>query len=355
LYWKQEKDFSVQRHFIAHEAAVKTKEDLFKVFETYYQRSLDFRRSPWEILYIENYGVDESAFFFKSHHVLGDGLAMVSLIVNLSDPVQDVSYIHIPRITFWKEVYMYALAIAKSPVIFYNSITRKEDKNCFHGPLLTGIKHFSCSEPWPIADLKAISKREGVSLNTLMMSCMGGALRKYAKARGEDVAQLTMLIPYSMRMLPADGSMLPMTNSTSVLIFPLNISTIDSKTRLKEYHQYNEELKRSIDPFANNITLKFFGGIFPLSLLKHVVYDLNKKITFNFTNVPGPSCELKFGGKKVTSMSFAAPNSGKVAFSVNCFSYNQKMVFGCCSDTAVMKDPEYLVRLIEEELRALKE
>lgn len=353
-YWKQEEDFQISKHIVRHEGHVSTREDLFHLFETYYQRSLDFRKSPWECYFIEDFGPNESAFFFKSHHILGDGLAMVSLVVSLADPFQDTTFITIPRVSPWKVIFCYFMAILRSPIICYQTFTRREDKNCFHGPELTGVKHFHCSEPWPLATLKEISHREGVSLNTLVMACTAGALRKYAKAKGEDVRRLTMLIPYSLRALPTDGSVLPMTNNISVLVFPIDIQEEDNQTRIRNYHHYNEELKRSYDPFANDITQKLLCGYLPLSMWNSFVHNLNRLITFNFTNVPGPSCQLRFLGRKVTYITFAAPTSGKVGFTINCFSYNQAVVFGCCSDNAVVKDPEFLVQLMEQELQALK-
>jgi hypothetical protein len=353
-YWKQEEDFQVEKHIVRHSGPVRTREDLFRAFETYYQGHLDFRRSPWECYFVEEFGTNESAFFFKSHHILGDGLAMVSLVVSLADPFQDASFITIPRQSAWKVVFCYIMALLKSPYITYQVLTRREDKNCFHGPELTGVKRFHCSEPWPLTTLKEISKRHGVSLNTLMMACTAGALHKYAKAKGEDVHRLTMLIPYSLRALPTDGSALPMTNNISVLVFPIDIDEGNSEIRIQNYHRYNEALKSSFDPYANDISQKLLCGFLPLSMWNSFVHNLNRLVTFNFTNVPGPSCQLYFQGKKVTYITFAAPTSGKVGFTIGCFSYNQGMIFGCCSDNAVVKDPEFLIELIEQEFQALK-
>ena len=77
-YWRKEKNWKIEDHIRHITTPLKTKEDLRKFLQDYYNQPMRTDISPWELLYIENYQEDMSVGCLKHHHVLADGLTMSS-------------------------------------------------------------------------------------------------------------------------------------------------------------------------------------------------------------------------------------------------------------------------------------
>ena len=71
------------------------------------------------------------------------------------------------------------------------------------------------------------------------------------------------------------------------------------------------------------------------------------------TNVPGPRETVYLAGTPVRGVLVWAPCSGSIGMTVSIFSYAGEVTVGFMVDTALLPDPQPLVRAFDAELRAV--
>ncbi len=73
--------------------------------------------------------------------------------------------------------------------------------------------------------------------------------------------------------------------------------------------------------------------------------------TMAFSNTPGLLRPLEFDGRKSIKMQNYIIPAGLTGIGLSCLSYADYFKIGCVVDDAVMKDPQNLVDLIEDNLK----
>mmetsp|Transcript_9216 Transcript_9216/g.9183 ORF Transcript_9216/g.9183 Transcript_9216/m.9183 type:complete len:387 (-) Transcript_9216:20-1180(-) len=354
VYWKKETNFSIHNHLKYYTEQVKTQDELYKIFEENLTKDFPKELSPWQVLFVQEFREDKSAIILKSHHSLSDGLALVSLLLNLADPRPVTNtFINFSRGNTLKQFFFYAKSIIMSPLICYKVFSKKEPNTPIYGRPLTGKKSFACTDPLPLPFIKKFCEKEKISINTFILTIVSAAIQKYFEDCKEHHESIRACLPFSMRPLPRDGSILPAKNNVSLLLFRF---PTDIKPEVNKYQLVNNlcgELKNSVEPFANNLSARFFGAFLPMSLVSHVVHSFGDRTSFNFSNVPGPTMALYAMEKKIHEMFFSAPCAGKTGLSLNCFSYNNTIVFGCTADRGVIPEARVLLNYMQEEVSKL--
>lgn len=354
IFWKKEASFSILQHSNYHKGNVKNQDELYRVFEKNLSEDIPKELSPWNFLFIEEYKEDQSAIILKSHHSLCDGLALVSLVLSLSDPRQFTNtFINFTRGSPIKQILFYVKSIIMSPLIFYRVFSKVEPITPIHRDKLSGEKSFHCTDPLPLPQLKKYCEKEKLSINTFLLTLVSAAIQRYFEDHKEKHEKVSICIPFSMRTLPKDGSLLPIKNNISPLNFWFPTYVSPEANRFQVINSLCNELKYSVEPFANNLSTKILGAFAPLSIVSHFVNDFGSQTSFNFANVPGPNITLHFMGKKLNQMFFSAPCTGTCALNMNCFSYDNSIVFGCTTDKAVIPDARILLNYMQDEMAKL--
>ena len=62
----------------------------------------------------------------------------------------------------------------------------------------------------------------------------------------------------------------------------------DLEERQKWCNAMLESKKGSLEPISGALVIQLVAGVLPHSIAKHIVVDVSKTISANFTNVPGP-------------------------------------------------------------------
>jgi hypothetical protein len=104
--------------------------------------------SPWELVILENYKDNNSVLLMKSHHVLGDGLSMVSQVSTQDGDKPE--YYSLKKSTQWKFYIMYSIGVIFSAYYTLRAMCRKVDIFSLHGPECSGIKYSDFTEPRPL-------------------------------------------------------------------------------------------------------------------------------------------------------------------------------------------------------------
>lgn len=90
---------------------------------------------------------------------------------------------------------------------------------------LEGKKHNAISKPFDVSKLKAIGKENnGATVNDVVLSLLSISMREYMR-KHEDMTSksINMLVPFSLRELPATKGAHKLWNDFSVLCFTLKL------------------------------------------------------------------------------------------------------------------------------------
>jgi len=379
-YWEDDPCFDLDNHLErislpapADRAAI---QDLASALAS---TQLDSSRPLWHFLLVENYE-EGCALICRLHHCIGDGLALVHVLLSLTDSDPDAP---------WPEASAEAEEQAVRPRrrrLFRRSrsVLRKtrqatcmllregcetlthpdrigdlvhlgadgakaaavlalrwpDPKTVFKGPL--GVsKRAAWTEPLPLQDVKIVGKELGGTVNDVLLTAMAGGLRRYLQSRDEPVDGLDFraIIPVNLR--PTEDK--PRLGNRFGLVFlslPIGIAEPDS--RLLEVKRRMNGLKGSLEaPVAFGILNAI--GMSPEPIQDLVVSIFGTKGTAVMTNVMGPREQLYLAGAPLEALMFWVPQSARLGIGVSILSYAGKVWMGVITDVGLVPDPETIV------------
>ena len=356
MYWKIEENYDPEKHIVYYEKPISTIEELYAYKEDLFIKRIPDEKAQWEMHLIELFEKDKSVIIFKSHHSLCDGLALISLIVSNSDKrevTEKDNYINFNRKSLSMQILYYLKAIIMFPYILISMSKNKEPNTPIHGGALSGHKSVAATPDIPLKKLKAFCVKENISINTYLLSIVGAAIQKFLQSKNSFQKEITVVVPYSMRVLPKDNTFLELINDISFLVFPIPVNISDETKRFRVFHEICESMKYSAVPFANSMSQKIIGTLCINSVAAYIFNDCASNSSFNFTNIPGPKNEISFSGRKLHKIFFASPCSGTNALTISSLSYNDNMTIGITCDEGVVGKATDLMKYILKELEIL--
>ncbi len=266
-YWEPDPHFEITRHVVraALPGGAGTRE-LEAQVSRLASTPLDSGRPAWRFDLVENFR-GGSALILRIHHSYAKGAAI------WADPVQ--------RATLAEQAQALAGEIAGLVLMRQDSPTRFKGK--------PGIdKRVAWSATLPLAEVKAVAKALGASVNDLPLGIVIPVERLYA-VRG-------------------------------------NMNTLK--------HGYQPVLSLGILAAA---------GLGPRMVQETLLALLARNGTAVMTNVPGPAEPLYLAGRRIDSVLFWVPQSGDIGLGVSIMSYNGAVQFGVITDRGLCPDPENVV------------
>jgi len=234
--------------------------------------------------------------------------------------------------------------IAKLALMSEDSATR------FKG--VPGVaKRVAWAEPIPLADVKAIGKALGCSVNDVLLSSIAGALRAYLVRRGEavDGVMIRALVPVNLR--PPEKTY-RLGNKFGLVFLDLPIGIENPVARLYAVRANMQALKGSYQPvIALGILAAMGAG--PQVLQEQLLTMLARNATAVMTNVPGPQQALYFAGAKIERLMFWVPQSGNIGMGVSIITYAGDVQFGLITDRRLCPDPEHVIDRFAPEFEKL--
>ena len=376
-YWEPYTEFRIEDH--VHRIALHKRierADIERLVGGMASVPLDYGKPPWEMYLLEGDGAS-GAVITKVHHVMGDGLALTQLLLDLSNghsrsnPVEDRAEeqgflsnllrparrtihtsssllrtgarlaTHPRRSLDWSvdaaAEWIWSLAIQPDPHTFL------KDKAGF-------AKRAAWAKTIPISELKALGRASDATVNDVVLTLLTGALRRYLEQRGVDLGgeEIRALLPVNVR--PADSPP-TLDNYFGMLGLSLPIHIVDPARRLAEMHARMSELKESTAPSANYV-LMCAMGLAPKAIQDALTEIYVSRYSIMVTNVPGPTEPVHLAGKPISDMAFWAPGSGKPGFAVSIFSYAGKLNLTLGTDARRVPDPEAIARAFDDEFAA---
>lgn len=303
-------------------------------------------RPLWQVHHVEGFE-GGSVLVARVHHAVGDGVALVKLLLHLTDdgaPGRKAP----PSVGLAperpKDPLRYAkLAGAKALSLGRMLALPVDPPSAIRGPI--GVrKKVAWSRPFDVAQLKGAAHARSAKLNDLVVASVGGALREYLAERGGVPEGLRALVPVYVRGHQKEGAELGNHFGLVYLPLPVHMEGIDD--RIAHARRTMDDLKRAPDALAAMAVLAAMG-MASQGIQRLGIDIFTRKASLLLTNVPGPTEHLHLLGRRLSSVLVWAPVSGDVALGVTLLSYAGSMRLGVSADARVVQDPEAIVAAFE--------
>lgn len=345
-YWQDDPSFEIGRHLIERDdPALRNRAGL----ETYVSERasvpLDPARPLWEVEVIQGYEGDRTALYYRIHHCIGDGVALMRVMLSLMDPTDNADGADVSLRKPQGLLPLELKAALAAPFVLIKHLARRPDRSSLHGEPLTGRKRVCWSEPYPLETFRRIRERYRCTLNDALMAILTGALARTGTDLG---SELRAAVPINLRS-PTKPPKLE--NYFTAVLIDLPVGTADFEERTERVHSVMNRIKRGIEPLAlfgaGRALLRILPGRWSAALLDY----LADKCTCVLTNVPGPARTISLGGRPVRDLMFWVPQRASIGLGISILSYAGTVRVGVLADTAVMNDPQALLDAFEAELK----
>jgi diacylglycerol O-acyltransferase len=384
--WVEDESFDIHRHVVREKLSRRRGQSERAALQALCGKlateALDPQRPLWQFHLIDGYE-GGSALIVRIHHCIGDGIALISVALSITDggndpparrkraagepgdgdwladsviqPLTDIAVkvlgvtgqgvarsvealsqpqqllgtVEMARVGY--QVLGDVAALALMPD---DSATRLKG-------LPAGDKRVAWNEPLPLDAVKTISKGLDCSINDVLLSCVAGAIGQYLRERGDDPSgqEIRAMVPVNLR--PLDQAwQLGNKFGLAPLVLPIGIS--NPIERVYAVRRRMSELKGSYQPLLAFAVLAIAGLM--IKPVQDAILNLfAKKATAVMTNVPGPQQPLTFCGSTIRQTMFWVPASGHIGVGVSILSYAGGVQFGLITDAKLCPDPQAII------------
>ncbi len=388
--WVRDKQFDIERH--VHRVALPTPggyDELISLTSHLAALPLDRSRPLWEMWVIEGYeGGDKVAVFTKMHHATVDGVSGSNLISHLCSLEADAE----PLVTSTEETHgrdagareLLARAVVSNVTRPLNAVRiigptvqgvtrtigRARAGTAMAAPLtaprtsfngtITGHRRLGVVD-LDLEDVRRIKTATGTTVNDVVLTLAGGALRAYLLERDElPDSSLLASVPVSVRSASKRDTG---ANKVSSLFARLGTDVEDPLERLQDMAQSNRNAKEhhnaisadSLQDWAEFAAPRTFG----LAVRAYAGLRLAEKhpVVHNLviSNVPGPPMPLYFMGGQILGLYPLGPVFHGAGVNITVMSNNGRLHVGVIACRESMPDVEALIQHFPRELARLSE
>jgi diacylglycerol O-acyltransferase / wax synthase len=334
---------------------------------------LDRERPLWGLTVYEGYRGTGSAIHARIHHSIGDGLALMSLLLTLADehgpevvPLADPSPLTHELTHLGRRAVTAAAQLALHPTGMAGALRETADAVAWGARLLApamvqrsrligrpeGTKRMTWDpDGMPLATLKELGHERGVTVNDLLLTVMTGGLHRYLAEHDEMVDDVLMMVPINLRR---PGAPLPrhLGNRIGLLPILLPVGTEDPDERLRLLCERMGQLKSSPAPAVSRALL--LGTSLATPAVERGIHRLNQlRSTGVLTNVPGPTSALHIAGARLRGTIGWGGMTGHLNLGAAFISFDGRVFPGMVTDVAITPDPDRLLGHVREEWRTV--
>jgi WS/DGAT/MGAT family acyltransferase len=205
----------------------------------------------------------------------------------------------------------------------------------------------------PLADIKAIKRALGGTVNDVILSLVTAGLRDLLLARGETppAAGLRAMVPVNIR---GAAEHLELGNRVTSLFVHLPVSVEEPRARYRRVRAETMRLKTSHQAAGGRLLVDL-AGLAPPVLHSVVAQSLFTRRLFNVTvtNVPGSPTTVYAFGAPLRRVIPLVPLAAEHAVAVAALSYDGTVCFCVHADRDAAPDADRVVAGIGNELEAL--
>jgi WS/DGAT/MGAT family acyltransferase len=392
FYWEDDAHFDIDQHL--HRITLSSPGDrqaLQDLAGELMSTPLDFSKPLWELHLVEEYQ-SGCALIARLHHAIADGIALVQVLLSLTDDQPDAPWPDEKPATesaqgrgLWQAATRPARVALKTTSKVSGTIVREGRQSLRHPghgfelvkdgarlakatarllllwpdpktPLkgkLNPPKRAAWSAPIPLEEVKGAGQAMGGTINDILLTVVTGALRRYLQAQGAKVENLNFRAVVPVNLRPQDEE-LQLGNKFGLVFLSLPVGIEDPVERLRELKRRMDALKDTPEPIAAFGILTAIG-IAPACVQDVVVAIFGAKGTGVMTNVPGPRETIYLANSPLETIMFWVPQSGHLGLGVSIISYAGQVRVGIATDHGLIPDPDQIVSAYRAEFDALVE
>lgn len=359
-YWVEDQQFDIRKHIelesFDHEV---TREELQSYMATIARVPLDSSRPLWHMHVIDRVQGGH-AIVFRVHHSITDGLGLVHVLNHLTDdsdtqgktpskvghpliaqptPPSVCSYVN--KVMRWLKIGFHVGRLSVQP---------SDERTQLKAPM-SGEKKLVWLPPMAMDQVRATSKRVGITLNDLWVGAVSGALRRYLAERGErvDNKALRAAVTFNLR---EKANAYQLGNEFGLVAVDLPTNHDDPNVRLSESSRRMTAVKRSQQPRATMVFLSIVA-FFPALLQRFALNLFTSKGSAVLTNIEGPSRARYLAGSRLSDLICWVPQTGKIGIGLSFISYAGQIQMALFVDTKLVDDPDRLMELTRDEFDVL--
>lgn len=346
---------------------------------------LDKSRPLWQFHMVERYQ-GGSALVARIHHSYADGIALVQVLLSLTDTERgagkgkDLSKawlkddgVELARRVGAVERYARlgnrmlekGIDMVQDPTLaavlakeggeiareLVTALTLPDDPPCLLRGKLGSRKRVAWAEPLDLDDVKAVGRACDCTVNDVLMAAAAGALREYMIERGENLDGLTLRATVPVNLRPLEHAR-KLGNHFGLVFLELPVGEDNPVRRLERVSECMNDLKNSRQAIVAYGLLAALG--MAPSAVQEVALELfSRKASAVATNVPGPQQPLYLAGCAVRELMFWVPQTGSIGVGVSIMSYNGRVHFGRIADAKLIPDPDAVIRRFGPEFEKL--
>ena len=395
--WVEDEDIDLEHH-VRHITLPKpgSNTQLQQYVARLHSTLLDRSRPLWEFFVIDGLRSGEVALYIKVHHARLDGQAGVALGRAIFDTDPAGRRIKPPRAKLRRNQYQLGVAELLSAALSNTAqqvvklvkalpaigraaksvlLPEKDENGRRQWSLPTSLDFFAprttlnvaitnqrrfAARTVPLAEVKEIAKRTGVSLNDVVMGTVAGALRDYFRGHQELPAKpLSAAVPVSLRAAGDESA----NNQVSMVLMTLATDVAGPLQRLKKIAEGSAGTKAMMGRVKAAIPTDFpmlaapwlmsgLASLYGRSRLANVLPPVANVV---ISNVPGVQAQLYFAGAKIISYYPVSIPAHGMALNVTVQSYNGRLDYGLIACRRALPDIAELADVLLAEHRKLLE
>jgi WS/DGAT/MGAT family acyltransferase len=385
-FWQNDTDFDLDYHVRLSALPGKADKAALERFVSQMASTpLDKSKPLWQFHLVEKYD-GGSALITRIHHCYADGIALVQVMLSMTDSEARPSkreplsktwlkedgkavkermgmidrYMKLGESLLGKSMDFYrdptlANVVAKEGSEIARelavALSLSDDPDTVLRGKLGVSKRVAWAPTLPLEDVKAISRVFDATVNDVLMASMAGALRSYMVERGERIDGVTIRATVPVNLRPLEHAK-KLGNHFGLVFLDLPIGEIHPVQRLLRVVESMKQLKQSRQAVVVYGLLAALGMAPPM--LQNLAFEIfSRKATTVATNVPGPQMPLYLAGEKIKEQMFWVPQTGSIGMGVSILSYNGNVHFGLIADAKLIPDPDAVIQRFIPEFEKL--
>ncbi|MFM1782971.1 MAG: hypothetical protein RIS14_724 [Pseudomonadota bacterium] len=362
-FWQNDADFDLDYHVRLSALPGKADKAALERFVSQMASTpLDKSKPLWQFHLVEKYD-GGSALITRIHHCYADGIALVQVMLSMTDSEARPSKRE-PLSKTWLKEDGKAVKARMGMIDRYMKLGESllgKGMDFYRDPTLANVV---AKEGGEIArelavalslsddeDVKAISRVFDATVNDVLMASMAGALRSYMVERGERIDGVTIRATVPVNLRPLEHAK-KLGNHFGLVFLDLPIGEIHPVLRLVRVVESMKQLKQSRQAVVVYGLLAALGMAPPV--LQNLAFEIfSRKATTVATNVPGPQMPLYLAGEKIKEQMFWVPQTGSIGMGVSILSYNGNVHFGLIADAKLIPDPDAVIQRFIPEFEKL--
>ncbi len=385
-WWQDDEDFDIDWHIRLTGLPGKAgKKELERLTSNLASTPLDQTKPLWQFHLVEKYH-GGSALISRMHHCYADGIALVQVLLSLTDTTReakkgsdlDKAWLKSDGEKVKKRIGTVDRAMKMGANLWEKGL------DFYHDPSLAAViakeggeiarelavalslpddpptvlrgrlgvsKRVAWAEPLCLDEVKAIGRAYDCTVNDVLMASAAGALRSYMIDRGELVDGITLRATVPVNLRPLEHAK-KLGNHFGLVFLELPVGEENPVRRLEHIAENMRQLKSSRQAIVS-FGLLAAMGLAPVGVQRTALELFSRKASAVATNVPGPPLPLYMAGCQITEQMFWVPQTGSIGIGISIMSYNNKVYFGLISDAKLLPDPDSVIKRFRPEFEKL--